>query len=92
MRLVLLDADVIIELFRQGIWDALVSKIQVFVTPTVVKEVTFYPDSASGQRRRVDLKSYVKDSRIRQLDAEAESLNAARDACRKCLVSYWVLT
>jgi len=87
-RLVLLDADVIIELFRQGIWDALVSKVQVFVTPTVVKEVRFYPDPASGQRRRVDLQSYVDDSRIHLLDAEAESLDATRDACGKCLAIH----
>ena len=39
-RLVLLDADVVIEAMRVGAWDKLIEQVEVGMTPTVRDQVT----------------------------------------------------
>jgi hypothetical protein len=82
---VLLDADVIIEAFRQGIWVDLVSKVQVFVARPIVDQADFYPDPDSGQDRRIDLRSDAEAGRIRVLDTTDEALAMVTNGCRKWL-------
>jgi hypothetical protein len=84
-RLVLLDADVIIEAFRQGIWNDLVSKVQVFVPQPILNQANFYHDAESGQDRRIDLRPDVEAGRVTVLDATAEALAVVEETCNKYL-------
>jgi hypothetical protein len=84
-RLVLLDADVIIEAFRQGIWNDLVSKVQVFISRPILGQANFYPDAESGQDRRIDLRPDVEAGRVTVLDTTAEALAMVDDKCSRCL-------
>jgi hypothetical protein len=84
-KLVLLDADVIIEAFRQGIWNDLVSKVQVLVARPIVEQADFYPDSDSGQERRIDLQTYIDTEAITVVDATDENLKRVDDRCSRCL-------
>lgn len=61
--LLLLDADVVICLFERGIWDSVVEKCDVHLTPIVKGECKFFYDSG-GRKRRIDLDSYKRDQRI----------------------------
>ena len=73
-RLVLLDADVVIEAFRQGIWDTLIARTHVHVARAIVEEASFYPDPLTGQDRRIDLQSYIDQDRVKVLDPDEEAL------------------
>ncbi len=48
-RLVLLDANVVIELFRLGIWQQIVDRCEVVLAETVVEECQFY-DTDDGRQ------------------------------------------
>jgi hypothetical protein len=55
----LLDANVIIHLFKMGVWDRFVGACDVYVSETVIGEAHFYEDD-SGGRHDFDLGGYVK--------------------------------
>jgi hypothetical protein len=61
----LLDANVIITLFKQGIWDQVVANCDLHVAETVVGESHFYEDDA-GERHDFDLAPYIAEGRIKQ--------------------------
>jgi len=84
-RLVLLDADVVIEAFRQGIWDALIARTHVHVARAIIEEANFYPDPLTGQDRRIDLQSYIDQGKITVLDPDEEALAQVSNTCRRCL-------
>ena len=55
----LLDANVIIELFKQGIWDRVVAECDIYAAETVVGEAHFFEDDA-GVRHDFDLGAWLK--------------------------------
>lgn len=54
----LLDANVIIVLFKWGIWDRLVAACDLHVAETVIGEAHFFEDDA-GDRQDFDISGYV---------------------------------
>ncbi len=62
-RLLLLDADVVIELFRQGIWDELIDRCDVHLSQTVAGEARFYEDEL-GEHCYFDLGPYMQSKSI----------------------------
>ena len=77
-RLLLLDANIVIELFRQGIWDQLIRTCDVHLARTVAEvEAHFYMDQ-DGERRDFDLREYAQDARIAVFDV------APSDVARFC--------
>lgn len=62
-RLLLLDACVIIELFKRGIWEAVLERCDVHLARTVLEEAHFYDDDL-GERHDFDLSVYETDGRI----------------------------
>lgn len=75
-RLLLLDANVVIELFRQGIWDRVIELCDIHLARTVAEgEAHFYEDE-HGDRQDFDLLPYAQDGRITVFDVTATELSA----------------
>jgi hypothetical protein len=77
-RLLLLDANVVIELFRQGIWDRLIDACDVHLAQTVVSaEAHFYEDD-EGVRCDFDVGQYCQAGKISVFDLAPSELVAFR--------------
>jgi hypothetical protein len=61
----LLDANVIIALFKQGLWDRVVAECDLHIAETVLGEAHFFEDD-TGARHDFDLDPYVTDGRIKK--------------------------
>jgi len=70
-RLLLLDANVVIELFRQGIWDRVIESCDVHLSRTVAEEEAHFFVDAQGDRQDFDLGPYARDVRITVFDVAA---------------------
>jgi len=69
MKLLLLDADVIIGLLEAGLWEKVLGAYDVHIPATVITEVAFY-FSPSGEKIRVDLPSdYAGKFKMASIDA-----------------------
>ncbi len=77
-RLLLLDANVVFELFRHGIWDRLLEACDVHLAKTVVTtEAHFYQDD-QGLRHDFDLGEYARSGKISVFDVGQPELTAFR--------------
>jgi hypothetical protein len=72
-RLLLLDANVVIEIAKQGLWEQLVDRCDIHLAQTVLDESQFYDDD-EGNRHYIDLSSYVSANRISVFDLEASQM------------------
>jgi len=63
-RLVLFDANVVIWLFRLGIWDRVIEQCDVYVSETIIDEEAHFYLTEDEQRRDLDLHPYVEAGRI----------------------------
>jgi hypothetical protein len=77
LRLLLLDANIIIKLFHLGIWDQVVDQCDVQLARTVVEEAHFFKDEY-GDRQDFDLKPYDKDGKITVFDITPPELTDFR--------------
>jgi len=76
--LLLLDANVVIEAFRLGIWDQLITCCDVHLSRTIVEtEAHFYLDQ-QGNRHDFDLSGHVRSGAIQMFDVELTELAAFR--------------
>ncbi|MGC9454003.1 MAG: hypothetical protein ACP5HU_03990 [Phycisphaerae bacterium] len=66
-RLLLLDACVVIELFKRGIWEDVLDRCEIHLARTVVDEAHFYEDDL-GERHYFDLLEYEADGKIAVFD------------------------
>ena len=63
-KLHLLDAGIIIELYRQGIWEHVISHYEITIAETVAEESMFFKDAA-GHRVSIDLSGVIEADQIR---------------------------
>jgi len=63
-KLFLLDANVVIELFRQGIWDTVVEKCDVYLSRTVAEIEAHFYETDDGRRHDFDLMPYIRENNI----------------------------
>ena len=76
--LVLLDANVIIELHKLGIWSQILVQCQVFTTTFIVNdESKFY--SAGSNRISIDLQGCVDNGSLTIIDASLEDLEMFKE-------------
>jgi hypothetical protein len=80
--LALLDADVIIEAFRLGIWDLLVDKASITVASTVVGEAKHYFDPVTGERKSIDLQPYISSGKVAVRCGDTAGMTQVRTTCR----------
>ena len=52
LKLLLLDANVVIELFEKGIWEKVVERCEIYLAGTVVDEAQHIPDAEDGYCKR----------------------------------------
>ena len=62
MRIVLLDADVIIDLHKFGIWDIIVKQNEILIPSTVFRIEVYYYEDDSGFKHSIDLSKEVGDT------------------------------
>jgi hypothetical protein len=74
-RLLLLDANVVIEISRHGLWDLVVARCDIILTQTVLDEAQFYDDE-EGNRCYIDLSAYVTAQAIEVVDPSLSEMNA----------------
>jgi len=67
-RLLLLDAGIVIELLRQGIWDRLVEACDVHLSRTVAETEAHFYEDADGEKQHFDLAPDVESGRITVFD------------------------
>jgi hypothetical protein len=63
-RLLLLDANVVIEVFRQGIWDRLIEACDVHLAQTIVSDQAHFYKDDQGTRTDFDLEQYCKAGKV----------------------------
>ena len=80
--LLLLDADIIIHLFEQGYWNAVISRYKVYVASIVLREVKYYCD-AQGKKITIDLFDYVNRGQIKEVEATPEEQAILLDRLRE---------
>jgi hypothetical protein len=69
LKLLLLDADVIIIAHELGVWDQLVQMCSISVTETIIKEANLWFDEDGGQHV-IDLESYVRQEQIDSISVD----------------------
>ncbi len=81
-RLLLLDADIVINLHSLNLWNGIVKNHEIYIASTVIRiEVTHYPD-AQCQPVSLDLIPQIEDGIIKEISASAQDLKVLTDKLR----------
>jgi hypothetical protein len=78
LNLLLLDANVVIHLFKLGLWDRILDVCDIHLAQTVVEEVDFYKDE-EGEHHNIDLKPDLIADKVHSFSLPATALAAFRD-------------
>ena len=62
MRIVLLDADVIIDLHGFGIWKQIIKKNNILISSIILRKEVYYYEDESGIRHHIDLSKDIDDT------------------------------
>ena len=73
-RLVILDANVIIEAFRWNIWNALMAQYDIHITPIVLKNEVYHYEDINGQQVPIDLDSHVASGKVKEISATSTEI------------------
>jgi hypothetical protein len=76
-RLLLLDANIVIEISRHGLWDQIIARCDIHLARTVVDEAHFYPD-ANGDQQPIDLTTHINANAITVFDLKPSDLAGLR--------------
>jgi hypothetical protein len=76
-KLLLLDANVAIEISRQGLWDQMVARCDIHLAQTVLDEAQFYDDE-QGDRHYIDLLPYLSAKAIAVFDLTPSQMDGFR--------------
>ena len=69
-RYIILDANVVIDAHKRGVWKALISQYQISLTEVIYNEIKFYEDD-DDVRHEIDLRADVESGLIKVLSADA---------------------
>jgi hypothetical protein len=74
-RLLLLDANIVIEAHCLGVWEKLTRAVEIVLPSTIADdEVQFYEDPETGDHLPIDLRQLLANGTITKADATAEEL------------------
>lgn len=76
-RLLLVDANIIIELFRLDIWETFISRCDVHLSETILQESHFYEDD-DGEQHSIKLEPYRASGQITIHAIDASRLTVLR--------------
>lgn len=71
--LVLLDADVIIDLHGFGVWDEILSKYKIFISSIILRQEVYFHEDEVGHKHPIDLTKDV-DKKFKELSVTADEL------------------
>ncbi len=75
LKCVLLDANIIIESHKVGVWEKLVERVEIVVSSIVAyKESHFYSEEEGGIPGPINLKRLIKDGKIKEIFASPEEM------------------
>jgi hypothetical protein len=77
LKLLILDANVVIHLHEFGIWARLIAACDIHLPRTVVGEADFC--EIDGERQYIDLNDDINQRRIQVFDVELDKIKAFRD-------------
>ena len=77
-RLLLLDANIVIEIFRLGLWERIVARCDVHLSRTVCAEAIYFDDD-NGNRQTIDMTASIRTGAISVFDVSPSELTAFRD-------------
>ena len=76
-KYILFDANIIIELYKLGVWEALISKVEVIVPSTVARdEALFHSADEGGIPSPINLSDLLNSGKIKEAIATAEEMAA----------------
>ncbi len=78
-RLLLLDANVVIEISRHALWDEVVARCDVHLARTVIDEAQFFEDE-NGARHYIDLTAHIEGQAITVFDLTPSDLTSLRQS------------
>jgi len=78
LKLLLFDANVVIELFRQGIWDKVVERCEIYLSRTVVEVEVKYWEEETGKQHRIDLHPYIEEGDVKIFDVSLSEIQSYR--------------
>jgi hypothetical protein len=77
-RLLLLDANVVIEISRHDLWDLLTERCEIYLSGTVLEEAQFFDDE-DEKREYIDLAPLVNDGTITEFSITPSQLASFRE-------------
>jgi len=77
LRLLLLDANVVIEISRHALWDPVVDRCEIHLARTVIDEAVYFLDD-DGFQRGIDLRPYIEAGSIKVFDLVPSDLETLR--------------
>ncbi len=79
LKLLILDANVVIKLFELGCWAQVVENCDIHLSRTLVEqEAQFFPDATSDERFEIDLSEDIAADRVHVFDVGIVELQAFR--------------
>jgi hypothetical protein len=79
LKLLILDAGVVIELHELGLWDQVVDKCDIHMSQIVVEqEVQFSPSEDDQYGDEIDLQPFVKDGRVQMFRVTPKEIHDFR--------------
>jgi len=86
-RLLILDANVIIEVHKHGFWSSLINQFDIHINSIVIhNEAHFYEDD-QGQRHDINLETDVKSKKVTEIEATPEQISALTDLVNENLLN-----
>jgi hypothetical protein len=75
LKCVLLDANIIIESHKVGVWEKLTEKVEIVVSSIVAhKEALFYSEVEGKIPEPIHLKQLIQDGKIKEISASPEEI------------------
>ena len=75
LKCVLLDASIIIEAYKIGVWEKLIDRVEIVVSSIVAhKESHFYSKEEGGIPESINLKRLIQDGKIKEISASLEEM------------------
>lgn len=77
-KLLLLDANIVIEIWRLGIWEEFLARCDIHLSRIVAEEEAHFFVDARGERRSIDLTPSIKTGVVTVFDLTPSQLSAFR--------------
>ncbi len=78
LRLLLRNANVVLELHRRGLWGRVIEPCEFLIARTVIAESMFHVDDVTGEKEYIDLTPDAAAGRFKTVDVDLTGIAAFR--------------